>query len=373
VSYRPFTDNRFYPGLLTKARQEQIADWNFGLGDLSADDLVWKLSKDVAATQYTALRFVRDKFGLAAAQALAREYGHEAGEAIFASYRRRLGLKPGEPITPEQFCEFQDYAHAVMGVDAVYSFTGYDDDKAWVSRQRCFNGGAAPYSNAPADMQEICGWSDLGFTSAYRELQPALHWKNVHNMASTEISDADRGAICSSIFWMGTPAGATEREKKSDPPCEPGANTARLTVRHDESEPLRAILPIVGALNIDRYERDAELVFVENGVRLLAKDTPPAAPVGWPTLAEAFEMLAKRSVKSFACADCGAAAGIDTATSPIPSLEWVASEDIRLPLHQCAKHPVVHPRVVTVEQQQREQRIFDDLVGKVTIGADRGE
>lgn len=132
--------------------------------------------------------------------------------AIFNAYRHKIGLEPGETLMPEQFAEFQDYAHAMMGVDAIYSFSGYDEEKAWVSRQRCFFGGFSPFTNAPADLHEICAYADLGFISAYKELQPTLIWENVHNMADSSTTDATGGrAICGSIMWMTIPDGMAER------------------------------------------------------------------------------------------------------------------------------------------------------------------
>lgn len=76
MAYRPFTGNRFYPGLISEERQAKLQSYDFALAELSADDLVWQLSKAVAATAYSALRFVLDKFGQAAAEELAREFGN---------------------------------------------------------------------------------------------------------------------------------------------------------------------------------------------------------------------------------------------------------------------------------------------------------
>jgi hypothetical protein len=211
VAYRPYTDNRFYPGLISEERQAQLAGFDFALKELTGDDLVWHLSKSVAATAYAALRWVRDKFGQDAAQELAREFGYESGVAIFNAYRQRIGVAPGEALTPEQFAEFQDYSHATMGVDAVYSFSGYDNEKAWVSRQRCFFGGSSPFTNAPADLHAVCAYADLGFISAYKELQPQLLWRNTHNMADHTATDAAGQAICGSIMWMDIPEGIEER------------------------------------------------------------------------------------------------------------------------------------------------------------------
>lgn len=202
MSYQPYRTHAVFPGHISEDRQRQLHEFDFDVTDITGDDLTWLLSKAVAATSYSALRFVRDKFGQEAAQELSREFGYEAGVGIFNRYRDHLGLPPGEPITPEQFAQFQDYAHATMGVDAAYSFAGYDDEKAWVSRQRCFSGGSSPYTNAPPDLEDVCAYSDLGFISAYKEVQPTLKWENSHNMADRTTTNASGGAICGSIFWL---------------------------------------------------------------------------------------------------------------------------------------------------------------------------
>jgi hypothetical protein len=201
MPYEPYRSHQIFPGHISEGRQKELSEYDFDLRQLNGDDLTWILSKSVSGTAYSALRFVRDKFGKEAAQELAREFGYESGVGIFNKYRDHLGIGPGIPLTPEQFAEFQDYAHATMGVDATYSFSDYDDKRAWVSRQRCFFGGSGPYSNAPADLEDICAYSDLGFISAYKELQPTLRWENTHNMADRTVSDASGDAICASIFW----------------------------------------------------------------------------------------------------------------------------------------------------------------------------
>ena len=106
--YRPFDDNRFYPGMIDEERQRRLTDFDFELDELTADDLVWMLSKSVAATAYSALTFVRDKVSVEAAQALSRQFGYEAGVSLFNRFRAKLCIAPGEALTPEQFARFQD-------------------------------------------------------------------------------------------------------------------------------------------------------------------------------------------------------------------------------------------------------------------------
>jgi len=44
VSYRPYSDNRFYPGLISEDRQAKLSTYDFELSEITSDDLVWLLS-----------------------------------------------------------------------------------------------------------------------------------------------------------------------------------------------------------------------------------------------------------------------------------------------------------------------------------------
>jgi hypothetical protein len=212
MGYQPYTENSFYPGQISEERQQQLQRFDFHFSEITADDVVWLLSKAVPGGSYLALGWVRDKFGEEAAQELAREMGYQAGKGIFSTYRAKVGAAPGEPLTPEQFVQFQDSAHMTMGVDSSFAFSGYDDDKAWVSRQRCGFGGFGPYTNAPPSLRGICTYAELGFISAYKELQPTMSWNNVHNMGVPEVVGAVGKAICGFMMWMTIPQHLLDRE-----------------------------------------------------------------------------------------------------------------------------------------------------------------
>ena len=211
MAYRPYADNRFYPGLISEERQQQLQSYDFELSEVTADDIVWSLSKSVPGMGYMTLGWVRDKFGEEAAREMAREIGYQSGRAIFDAYRKKIGVGPGEPLTTEQFAQFQDYAHVTSGVDSIFAFSGYDDDKAWVSRQRCNFGGFGPYTNAPPSLRGICTYAELGFISAYKELQPSMIWQNMHNMGDPDVVGAEGQAICGFVMYMTVPEHIKER------------------------------------------------------------------------------------------------------------------------------------------------------------------
>ena len=152
------------------------------------------------------------------------------------------------------------------------------------------------------------------------------------------------------------------------------SNTLRFTVRHDETNPSGIILSVVAAVYSQRYERAAQLAFVEDGVRVAAGVGISEVEVpGWPSLRDLIDEVNARGMIAFACADCAAERDVRL-ESPVGGLEWVPYSDVRLPLHDCG--PIVASAarltLVTTEEQQADQRAFDALVGHVTVGADRG-
>jgi sulfur relay (sulfurtransferase) complex TusBCD TusD component (DsrE family) len=152
-------------------------------------------------------------------------------------------------------------------------------------------------------------------------------------------------------------------------------NSLRLAVRGDAAAPEKVILSFVGAINTQRYEhRRAELAFVEDGVRIAAGKGISATELdGWPALPELVDDVNELEIIGYACTDCATGRGLSTDHNGIEGLQWVPSEDVRLPLHPCSKHRTAERlELRTVEEQRAEQREFDDRVGHVTVGADRG-
>ena len=153
-------------------------------------------------------------------------------------------------------------------------------------------------------------------------------------------------------------------------------NPLRLPVRQDASDATASLLSIAGAVNTQRYERRrSELAFIEDGVRLaVGEGVDDVTFDGWPSLRELLDDVNEMEMICLVCADCASSRGIDSsADSPLKAAEWVATEDVRLPLHECGKNKRREERaLVTSEQQREEQRAFDAKVGRPTAGADRG-
>ena len=154
-------------------------------------------------------------------------------------------------------------------------------------------------------------------------------------------------------------------------------NSLRLAVRSDGAKPEGVILSFAGVVNTQRYERRrAELAFVEDGVRVAA---------GQGVERRANSTAGHRSVTSWRTPTIRTRSRMPAPTAPavgvsrpqtgvLENLRWVPTEDIHLPLHACSKRsPNESPELRTVQEQQTEQREFDERVGHVTVGADRGE
>jgi hypothetical protein len=152
-------------------------------------------------------------------------------------------------------------------------------------------------------------------------------------------------------------------------------NSLRLAVRSDGSKPEGVILSFAGVVNTQRYERRrAELAFVEDGVRIAAGEGVEGVELdGWPSLSDLVADANDQDTVAYACSDCADGRGVSTSDGLLDKLRWVATEDIHLPLHACSKRNSSEGQELrTVQEQQTEQREFDDRVGHVTVGADRG-
>jgi sulfur relay (sulfurtransferase) complex TusBCD TusD component (DsrE family) len=151
-------------------------------------------------------------------------------------------------------------------------------------------------------------------------------------------------------------------------------NALRLAVRGDSGAGTGVILSFAGAVNTQRYERQAQLAFVEDGVRIAAGEGIQDVELeGWPSLRELVDDANRLEIVAYACSDCADGRGVSKEDPCVERLSWVPTEDVHLPLHTCSKHRATESRQLrTVREQQAEQRQFDERVGHVTVGADRG-
>jgi predicted peroxiredoxin len=146
-------------------------------------------------------------------------------------------------------------------------------------------------------------------------------------------------------------------------------NTLRMTVRNDSADPVPVTLGFASAVNAQRYERPSQLAFVEDGVRIAGGDGIGDVSVdGWPPLSELVDDANALGIVAFACADCADRRGVGTSDSAIEKIQWVPTQDIHLPLHECGDLGEALT-LITIKAQRQEQKEFDEQVGQVTIGA----
>jgi sulfur relay (sulfurtransferase) complex TusBCD TusD component (DsrE family) len=142
-----------------------------------------------------------------------------------------------------------------------------------------------------------------------------------------------------------------------------------MTVRNDSTDPESVTLGFASAVNAQRYERPSQLAFVEDGVRIAIGEGIEDVDVdGWPALAELVDDANALGIVAFGCSDCAGQRGVSTADSSIEKIQWVASQDIHLPLHEC-QEPTETLNLISIKAQRQEQVEFDEQVGQITIGA----
>lgn len=143
-------------------------------------------------------------------------------------------------------------------------------------------------------------------------------------------------------------------------------NTLRPSVKHGESEPLRALLPIVGAIRTAKYERSCQLAFIEQGVQLLRYPVnQDLSAEGWGSLVDLLAEVGSLGLVVFACTDCATHEGVVPDERLPLKVQWLPSTDLRFPSHLC-QGEVKRLQLVTVSLQRRAQTDFDDRVGKKT-------
>jgi hypothetical protein len=147
------------------------------------------------------------------------------------------------------------------------------------------------------------------------------------------------------------------------------ANTMRLSVKHDDKDPLRALLPLVGAVRTARNERPCQVCFIEDGVSLLRQPIDGGlSATGWPSLGEVLKDVTDLDLEVYACTGCAQHRSVPTTANDAVRVQWLPASDLRFPLHMCGG-PIASKHLVTIELQRREQAVFDARVGKPTVGA----
>ena len=159
--------DRGYPGLdFSAERQEQIRNLALSPEEITADDIVWNVSRNASSYFFALLRNASDMCGEEVARELARRLGDTTGRSNYKKMQRRFGVKH---LTAEQLALYEDTVHLLGGVEMATCTSEYDGN-TWVGhRTRC-----PFYTGAPKGANHYCRYVQEGFERAYKECDPNI-------------------------------------------------------------------------------------------------------------------------------------------------------------------------------------------------------
>lgn len=156
-----------YPGLdLSEEREEQLRNLDVDLDEISADDIVWNVSRNASSYFFLLLRYIAKLHGEESACALAEKLGYVTGRSNYRKMQKKFGV---ETLTPEMVALYEDTAHLLGGVEMATCTSEYRGNE-WIGhRKRC------PFhTGAPDGAGHYCRFVNKGFTKAYQECDPNI-------------------------------------------------------------------------------------------------------------------------------------------------------------------------------------------------------
>jgi hypothetical protein len=166
AKYQSTRASRFYPGRISEERKRKVADFELTIDDLTTDDLMWGVGRNLTVAIYQLVDVVRQRWGEQAAIEVANEFVYKRAKAGFKKFLQARGRTEG---SPELMSEFQDYAHSLQGPSVSTAYTWYDDEKCIVKRTGC-----AYHTERPEGMESLCRHMGDSFVKGYMEADPAL-------------------------------------------------------------------------------------------------------------------------------------------------------------------------------------------------------
>lgn len=156
-----------YPGLdLTKERMEQIRNLTLDPDEITADDIVWNVSRNASSYFFSLLKNAVEMCGEEVARELARRLGYTAGCSNYRKMQRRFGATN---LTAEQVAQYEDTVHLLGGVEMATCTSEYDANTWTGRRTRC-----PFYTGAPEGAGHYCRYVQEGFERAYKECDPNI-------------------------------------------------------------------------------------------------------------------------------------------------------------------------------------------------------
>ena len=176
VEYQPYKDPNEkhypregdgYPGLnLTDERRERLRNLDVDPDAITADDIVWNVSRNASSHFFFLLRNVAKLQGEECARDLAQRLGYVVGRSNYQKMQHKYGV---ETLTPAMVALYEDTAHLLGGVEMATCVSEYRGNE-WIShRRRC------PFhTGAPKGAGHYCRFVNQGFAEAYKECDPSI-------------------------------------------------------------------------------------------------------------------------------------------------------------------------------------------------------
>jgi hypothetical protein len=175
--YRPNRDLRFYPGAnLSSERRKALEDQAVDPEDLTADDIVYCLSRLVTTTMYELVAQVEQRWGKEAAKEVVYEWARKRGHEAIKNWAKVRGITR---LTAESWASYQDLRHSMSGPIHAHSFVSYaetDDteDIVQMDRTGCFF-----HTGRPEGMDSYSSYVSQGMEQGYREAFPEVTFRIV--------------------------------------------------------------------------------------------------------------------------------------------------------------------------------------------------
>ncbi len=174
--YRPNTESdwkAWYPGQISDERRKQLEELRYNARDLTADDIVYLLTKGANGMFHTFVKAMKKVVGEEKTRDILQEFGYIRGERNISRFMQAVGTT--DP-SPEQWAWFQDAVHSAAGLEHVQAHAEYDDQKCVVKRTHC------QLLSQDPETREYCRYFHLGALAAYNDKQPTVESKLVKCM-----------------------------------------------------------------------------------------------------------------------------------------------------------------------------------------------
>lgn len=128
---------RFYPGSgLTDEQRRQVDEYDFEIGEISLDQLVYSLARQIETNFQTFYTVAEEVVGEEAALEIAREIGRRYGGKGYETLLRARGRE--HDGSAQMMAVYQDLVHSIRGPKHTSAlFAEHDESRCVVHRTEC--------------------------------------------------------------------------------------------------------------------------------------------------------------------------------------------------------------------------------------------